>query len=82
MKTKNKEVFFKLEGTQTGRDYFRFQKDLTGYILEDNGNFIPKWMAFFNGYTPRQLKAGVKKVKARLYNSEEIKERFPPKEKS
>ena len=80
MKTKNKEVFFKLEGTQTGRDYFKFQFDLLGYVLEDNGNFVPKWMAFFNGYTPTQLKSGIKKVKARLYTLAEEKERFPNRE--
>jgi hypothetical protein len=67
------------EGTQTGKDYYIFQRELSGYVLERNGIFVPKWLCFFNGYTPEQLLIGNRKIVARAYTEEEMKERFDPK---
>tara|TARA_R110000787_G_scaffold16467_8_gene49900 strand:- start:362 stop:583 length:222 start_codon:yes stop_codon:yes gene_type:complete len=66
----------KKEGTQTGRDYYIFQRELSGYVIERDGLFVPKWMAFFNGYTYHQLLKGEKRVKARAYTDAEKKQRF------
>jgi len=64
------------EGTQTGRDYYIFQRELSGYVIERDGLFVPKWMAFFNGYTYHELLKGEKRVKARAYTDAEKRERF------
>jgi len=64
------------EGTQTGRDYYIFQRELSGYVIERDGLFVPKWMAFFNGYTYHELLKGEKRVKARAYTDAEKEKRF------
>ena len=73
MINKKKEVD---NGTETGRNYYLFQKELSGYVLEQNGMFVPKWLAFSNGITPEQLITGSKRVKARLYTAAEKIVRF------
>jgi len=66
----------KQEPTQTGKDYYIFQRELSGHVLERDGIFVPKWMAFWNGYTHHELLKGDKRVKARPYTDDEKAIRF------
>jgi hypothetical protein len=63
-------------GTDASRRWFGFQKELLGFILEQDEKFVPKWLAFIKGCNTDRLKTQKYKIIARPYTKEERKIRF------